>query len=205
MGKEKSKIKLRKGLYKDILKLIALTGTITILAKGFGNQKNEFETYKGKRDLRDYQEFLDENDIDYRNSYAEAEENIVRIYEKQKGKHIITEESPNTIDEIVDMYKMDKKDFLKMNNLQDSQTLKIGMELKIYWYKEHDFTLEELDASSKWLYHYILPGETLEQIAQQYNVSEEEIRRNNPKVFNENQIESYSTLKIPKKYKIKTK
>lgn len=195
----------RKDLYKKFLNLIALVGTATILVQGFGDKKYEFKTYKGKRNLKDYEDFLKGKNIDYRNSYVEAEGNIVRIFEKEKGKHLITENNPNSINEIVEMYKMNKEEFLKINNLHDNQPLKIGMELKIYWYKEYDFTLEELDESSKWIYHYVLPGENLEKIAQQYDISEEEIRKNNSEIFNENQIKTYSTIKIPKKHKIKTK
>ena len=195
----------RKDLYKKFLNLIALVGTATILVQGFGDKKYEFKTYKGKRNLKDYEDFLKGKNIDYRNSYVEAEGNMVRIFEKEKGKHLITENNPNSINEIVEMYKMNKEEFLKINNLHDNQPLKIGMELKIYWYKEYDFTLEELDESSKWIYHYVLPGENLEKIAQQYDISEEEIRKNNSEIFNENQIKTYSTIKIHKKHKIKTK
>lgn len=204
MGTEKksSLLKLKKGIYKDILALIAGVGIITAVTKSFSNEKNEFETYKGKRDLKDYEDFLEENGIDYKKSHAEADGENVIIYVKTPGEHIVTFTNPNTIDDIVDLYKMEKQDLLEMNDLKDNQPLEIGQKLKIYWYKEYKFTLEELDAESKWIYHYVMPGETLSQISDYYDISINEIRKNNSEIIGDN-ILAYSTIKIPKKEKTK--
>ena len=206
MDKEKKfslkKIKFKKEIYKNILAIALGTTIIVSVTKTLGNQKNEFETYKGKRDLKDYADFLEDHNIDYRNSYAEANEDIVKIYVKTKGEHIVTLTNPNTIDDIVELYKMDKKDLIQMNNLKDNQTLKVGQKLKIYWYKEYDFTLEELDESSKWIYHYVTPGETLSQLSDYYDISIEKIKKYNSEIIGDN-IQAYSTIKIPKKEKVK--
>ena len=206
MDKEKKfslkNIKLKKGIYKDILAFAVGTTIIVSITKSFANQKNEFDTYKGKRDLRDYEDFLEDYDIDYRNSYAEAQGDIVKIYVKTKGEHIVTLTNPNTVDDIVDLYKMNKEDLLMMNNINENQPLKLGRKLKIYWYKEYDFTLEELDESSKWIYHYIAPGETLSQISDHYDISIEEIKKYNDEIIGDN-IQANTTIKIPKKQKTK--
>ena len=206
MDKEKKfslkKIKLKKGAYKDILALAVGTTIIVSITKSFANQKNEFDTYKGKRDLKDYEDFLEDYDIDYRNSYAEAKGDIVKIYVKTKGEHIVTLTNPNTVDDIVDLYKMNKEDLLMMNNINENQPLKLGRKLKIYWYKEYDFTLEELDESSKWIYHYVVPGETLSGISDYYDISIEEIKKYNDEIIGDN-IQDNTTIKILKKQKTK--
>ncbi len=203
-GKIKEIIK-KKQLYKDLLALATGAGIIALTAKSFGNQKNEFQTYKGKRDLRDYKKILQENNIDYINSYAIAEGDIVKIYVKTNGTHIVTRLNANTIDKITELYEMDKEDFLRMNNLKENETLKTGTKLKIYWYKEYDFLLEDLDESSKWIYHYVMPGETLSGLSDYYDISIEEIEKNNKDELDDGMLLAYSTIKIPKKEKIKKK
>lgn len=203
---EKGKLKKilqKKAIYKEALGIITAVGIVTFISKGIANQKNEFDTYKGKRDLKDYEDFLEEHDIDYRNTYAKAEGDLVKIFVKTPGEHIVTLTNPNTIDDIVALYGMDKEDLLMLNNLKDNQPLELGTKLKIYWYKEYDFSLEELDESSKWIYHYVMPNETLEQIAEKYNISIEEIKKYNKDIINENEIQANTTIKIPKKQKTK--
>lgn len=203
---EKGKLKKifkKKAIYKEALGIITAVGIVTFISKGIANQKNEFDTYKGKRDLKDYEDFLEEHDIDYRNTYAKAEGDLVKIFVKTPGEHIVTLTNPNTIDDIVELYGMNKEDLLMLNNLKDNQPLELGTKLKIYWYKEYDFSLEELDESSKWIYHYVMPNETLEQIAEKYNISIEEIKKNNKDIINENEIQANTTIKIPKKQKTK--
>ena len=173
-GTEK-KLKLKKQ-YKEALALLTGIGIVTFTTKMFINMPNEFETYKGKRNLKDYEDFLEEYDIDYRNSRVEAEGEQIKIFEKQKGTHIVTLTNPNTIDDIVKLYNMDKREFLELNNLKDNEALKIETKLKIYWYKEYDFTLEQLDESSKWIYHCVMPNETLTQISECYDISIDEIK-----------------------------
>lgn len=203
---EKGKLKKifkKKAIYKEALGIITAVGIVTFISKGIANQKNEFDTYKGKRDLKDYEDFLEEHDIDYRNTYAKAEGDLVKIFVKTPGEHIVTLTNPNTIDDIVELYGMNKEDLLMLNNLKDNQPLELGTKLKIYRYKEYDFSLEELDESSKWIYHYVMPNETLEQIAEKYNISIEEIKKNNKDIINENEIQANTTIKIPKKQKTK--
>ena len=109
------------------------------------------------------------------------------------------------INKITELYEMDKEDFLRMNNLKENETLKIGTKLKIYWYKEYDFLLEDLDESSKWIYHYVMPGETLSGLSDYYDISIEEIEKNNKDELDDGMLLAYSTIKIPKKEKIKKK
>lgn len=197
----KKKLKL-KGIYKDMLALLTGAGIIVFTTKMFANQPNEFETYKGKRDLKDYEDFLEDHGIDYRNSYVKTEGDLVRIFVKTTGEHIVTLTNPNTIDEIVELYKMKKEDFITINNLKEDQPLKTGKKLKIYWYKEFDFTLEQLDATSEWIYHYVMPGETLSGISEKYNISIDEIKKENREIIGD-EIKAYSTIKIPKREKTK--
>ena len=167
--KKHKKLKLRKGLYKDLLAIIASAGVMAYTIKVFSKGKYEFETYKGTRDLYDYEDFLEENDIDCREAYAEAEGDTVYIYVKTPGEHIVTLTNPNTIDDIVKLYNMKKKDLLTMNNLKENEPLELGQKLKIYWYQDYKFSLEELDENSDFIYHEIEPGETLTQIVKDYN------------------------------------
>lgn len=202
MEKEK-KISFKKFKYKkELLALAAGIGIVTYVTKSFANQKNEFETYKGTRDLKDYEDFLEEHDIDYRNSYVETDGDIITIYVKTPGEHIVTLTNPNTINSIVELYEMKKEDLLEMNKLKDNQPLKVGQKLKIYWYKEYKFTLEELDESSKWIYHYVVPGETLSGLSDNYDISIEEIKEYNKEIIGYN-IQAGTTIKIPKKQKVK--
>ena len=85
---EKGKLKKilqKKAIYKEALGIITAVGIVTFISKGIANQKNEFDTYKGKRDLKDYEDFLEEHDIDYRNTYAKAEGDLVKIFVKTPG------------------------------------------------------------------------------------------------------------------------
>ena len=205
MAEEKEKkLKLRKGLYKDVLAFLTAIGITTFAVKTFSKQTREFETYKGTRDLADYEDFLEEHNIDYRNSYAEAQGDKVIIYVKTKGEHLITETNENTIDEIVNLYGMDKQEFLLINNLKENEPLKIWQKLKVYWCKKYEFTLEELDESSEFIYHKIMPGETLSSIAEQYNITEDSILKYNKKIEDRNEIQAHDIIKIKKIEKTKT-
>ena len=203
--KPKKKLKLKKEILKELAILTAGVSLVVYTTKKFSYQKIEFTTDKGKRELADYEDFLEEHDINYRESFAESEGDIVTIYVKTKGEHIVGFDNPNTIQDIVSFYKMDKEDFLRINHLKDKQPLEIGQKLEIYWYKPYNFTIEELDSSSKWKYHLVQEGETLSQIAEKYNTSEEIIMDNNEEITNPNEIKTGSTIKIPKKQKEKIK
>ena len=100
---------------------------------------------------------------------------------------------------------MDKEEFLRINHLKEEQALEVGQKLEIYWYKPHNFTLEELDASSDWNYHLVQEGETLSEIAEKYNITEEEIMKNNKEITDPNTIKAGSTIKIEKTEKEKEK
>lgn len=191
---------MKKGIYKRILAM--LTTMALLPSTSCSNNNPKFQTYKGERNLEDYKDFLEQNDIDYKECYAEANENIITIYEKTYGTHTVTETNANTIDEIINLYGMEKIEFLNLNYMQERE-LKLGEELKIYFYKPYTFTLEELDESSKWIYHYVMPGETLSEIAQYYDITLEELAQEN-RIGNISKIEAYTTLKIPKKQKEKT-
>jgi len=202
---EKSKKKLNKKnikkLVKELMLIASLSSVIVYSVKTFSKQSIMFNTYKGKRDLSDYDEFLRNHDIDYREAYAEAHGDNIKIYVKIQGEHIVALTKPNTIEDIAKLYGMKKEDLMYMNGLKENQALEIGQKLKIYWYKEYDFTLDELDNSSKWIYHNIAPGETLSSIAEQYNTTEEEIMKDNEEIINKNEIQAGSTLKIKKQKK----
>ena len=202
--KTKKGIPFRKEILKDLAILTAGIGLVTYTVKKFSYQKIEFTTDKGKRELADYEDFLEHHDINYRDAYAESNGNVVTVYVKTKGEHLVGFENPNTIDDIANFYKMDKEDLIRMNHLKDEQPLEIGQKLEIYWYKPYNFTLEELDNSSKWEYHLVQEGETLSQIAELYNTSEEIIMENNEEIKNANEIKAGSTIKI-KKQKSKEK
>ena len=202
--KPKKRLKLKAEILKDLAILTAGASLVVYTTKKFSYQKIEFTTDKGKRELADYEDFLEHHDINYRNAYAESKGDIVTIYVKTEGNHIVGFDNPNTIEDIVSFYKMDKEDFLRMNHLKDKQPLEIGQKLEIYWYKPYNFTIEELDNSSKWEYHLINEGETLSQIAEKYNTTEEEIMENNKEIKNANEIKAGSTIKI-KKQKSKEK
>lgn len=205
MEEEKTSKKKKIGIYKELLALVAAIGVVSYAAKTFSRQKNEFDTYKGTRDLYDYEDFLEEHNIDYREAYAEAKDDTVTIYVKTSGEHIVGVTNPNTIDDIVALYGMKKEDFLIMNNLKENQPLEVGQKLKIYWYNDYKFTLEELDENSSFVYYEIKPGETLTQIAEQNNTTVGTILRNNDEIKNADEIQAFSTIKIPKTQKEKTK
>lgn len=202
---EKSKKKLNIGnikkLAKEIILIAGLSSVIIYSAKSFSKQSVKFNTYKGERDLSDYDDFLKDYDINYKESHAEAHGDNVTIYVKQPGEHIVTFENPNTIPDIAKLYKMNIEELTYMNHLKKNQALKVGQKLKIYWLKEYTFTLEELDNSSKWIYHNIAPGETLSKIAENYNTSEEEIMKNNEEIINKDEIQAGSTIRIKKQKK----
>jgi len=199
------KLKTKKGIYKELLALIAAIGVVSYTAKSFSKQKNEFDTYKGTRDLYDYEDFLEEQGIDYRQSYAEAKDDTITVYVKTPGEHIVGTLNPNTIDDIAAFYGMKKEDLLLMNNLKEDQPLELGTKLKIYWYKDYKFSLEELDENSRFIYYEIRPGETLSQIAEQYDTTVGTILKNNEEITNADEIQAFSTIKIPKKQNQKTK
>ena len=199
------KLKLKKEILRDLAILTAGISLVAYTTKKFSYQKIEFTTDKGKRELADYEDFLEHHNINYRNSYAESRGDIVTVYVKTNGEHIVGFDNPNTIDDIVNFYKMDKEDLLRMNHLKDKQPLEIGQKLEIYWYKPYNFTLEELDNSSDWNYHLVKEGETLSQIAEQYNTTEEIIMENNKEIINPNEIKAGSTIKIEKTEKEKVK
>jgi LysM repeat protein len=196
--KPKKRLKLKAEILKDLAILTAGISLVVYTTKKFSYQKIEFTTDKGKRELADYEDFFEHHDINYRDAYAESQGNIVTVYVKTKGEHIVGLTNPNTINDIVKFYKMDKEEFLRINHLKEEQALEVGQKLEIYWYKPYNFTLEELDASSDWNYHLINEGETLSQIAEKYNTTEEEIMENNKEIIDKNQIKAGSTIKIKK-------
>lgn len=192
---------MKKGIYKKMLALLT-SMTLASTVSCDNKTKETFNTYKGERNLEDYKDFLEQNNINYKECYAEANESIITIYVKTYGTHIVTETNPKTINEIIELYDMDKIDFLNLNHMQERE-LKIGEEFKIYFYKPYNFTLEELDESSNWEYHYVMPGETLSQIADYYGITLDELVQVN-RIGNLSKIEAYTTLKIPKNKKEKT-
>ena len=66
-----------------------------------------------------------------------------------------------------------------MNLKDEDYELKVGEELKVYYYQLHVFTLQELDNSSDWIYHYVVPEETLSDIAAYYSVTIDELKKAN--------------------------
>ena len=200
-SKRKLNIKNLKKLAKELAFISAAGVVITYSIKTFSKQSIKFNTYKGPRDLSDYEDFLEEHDINYRESKAEAHGENVTILVKIQGEHIVTFTNPNTIEDIIKLYGMTKEDLIYMNHLKENEALKIGQKLKIYWFKEYTFTLEELDNSSKWIYHNVAPGETLSSIAEIYNTTPEEIMENNEEIKDKNEIMAGSTIKIKKQKK----
>lgn len=203
--KTKKGIPFRKEILKDLAILTAGISLVVYTTKKFSYQKIEFTTDKGRRELADYEDFFEHHDINYRDAYAESKGNIVTVYVKTKGEHIVGLTNPNTINDIVNFYKMDKEEFLRINHLKEEQALEVGQKLEIYWYKPYNFTLEELDASSDWNYHLVQEGETLSEIAEKYNITEEEIMKNNKEITDPNTIRTGSTIKIEKTEKEKEK
>lgn len=198
-------IKIKKEILKDLAILTSGLCLVTYTVKKFSYQKIEFTTDKGKRELADYEDFLEHHDINYRNAYAESNGNIVTVYVKTKGEHTAGLTNPNTIDDIVNFYKMDKEEFLRINHLKENQSLELGQKLEIYWYKPYNFTLEELDETSDWNYHLVQEGETLSELAEKYNTSEEKIMDDNKEIIDPNKIKAGSTIKIEKTEKEKVK
>lgn len=204
-SKKGVKIKLKKEILKDLAILTSGLCLVTYTVKKFSYQKIEFTTDKGKRELADYEDFLEHHDINYRNAYAESKGDIVTIYVKTNGEHIVGFDNPNTIDDIANFYKMDKEEFLRINHLKENQSLELGQKLEIYWYKPYNFTLEELDETSDWNYHLVQEGETLSELAEKYNTSEEKIMDDNKEIIDPNKIKAGSTIKIEKTEKEKVK
>ena len=197
-AKRKLNLKNLKKVAKELVFITAAGAVITYSIKTFSKQSIKFKTYKGERDLFDYSDFLEDHNINYRESYAEAHGDNVTIYVKTPGEHIVAFDNPNTLEEIATMYGMKKEDLIYMNHLKENQALEIGQKIKIYWYKEYTFTLEELDNSSKWTYHNVAPGETLSSIAETYNTTIEEIMKNNEEIKDQNEITVGNTIKIKK-------
>lgn len=154
-----------------------------------------FETQKGERNLKDYEDYLDNQGINYKNCKIEVINNIIILKETKHIKYTVSKNE--TINEIVNKYEMDKKEFLKINNLSENEQLKKGQNIKIIYKTEYIFTIEELDQQSNWQYHLILPGETLSEIAELYDTTPEEIQKEN-NIKDINTIEQYKTLRIKK-------
>lgn len=154
-----------------------------------------FETQKGERNLKDYEDYLDNQGINYKNCKIEVINNIIILKETKYIKYTVSKNE--TINEIVNKYEMDKKEFLKINNLSENEQLKKGQNIKIIYKTEYIFTIEELDQQSNWQYHLILPGETLSEIAELYDTTPEEIQKEN-NIKDINTIEQYKTLRIKK-------
>ena len=191
----------KKETYKRIL--AALSSITMIPSLCACNEKNEsqiFNTEKGTRNLKDYDKFLNENNIETKKCYAEVQGNNVFVFEKKDSKHIVNE--TDTFESLQELYPITKEELLSINYKEKDYELKVGDELKVYYYEMHAFTLDELDNSSEYIYHYITEGETLSQIAAYYGVTLEEIKEAN-KIEDINMIQAYTSIKIPKKQKEK--
>lgn len=199
---------MKKSIKKELLSLVSsLTLMLTQSACSISQSPDtEFETYHGTRNLVDYKDFLEEQGIDYSDCYVESNDNEIFIFEKRQGYHIVTE-SNETFDSIAELYSMDKKELLNINFISDEQSktmqLEKGKRLKIYYYKIHSFTLDELDSHSMWEYYVIMPGDTLSEIADKYGVLMDEIRKDNY-ILDSNDIKAYTTIKIRKNQDEKT-
>lgn len=168
--------------------------------------ENTFQTRYGMKNLSEYEDFLNENGIDIKNAKAHADEDDVTISEKNYSNYIVQENNPNTIEGIIDFYNMDKNEFLELNNLEETEELKIGQKLTIYYIKYYHFSLDELEESKKWIIHNVKQGETLTDIAQEYDITIDQILEENENIIDPNYITPNTKIKINKnKDKIKTK
>lgn len=184
-------------------RLLAFATSLTLMstATACSNEKNtEFETNQGTRNLIDYDEFLSKQGIEYKNCNVEIQDNNIYIFEKVNGTHKV-KSSDEKLDIIAETYKMTTQELLDLNYLKEDHKLKEGEILKIYYYKMYCFTLEELDASSKWEYYVVVEGDDLLSIAQSYETTVEEICENN-NIEDPNLIQVGITLKILKKEKV---
>lgn len=182
-------------------KLAAILTSLTIItqASACTESPTQFDTIYGKRDLKDYSLFLENNGIKYSNCTAEADGNIITIKEKVYSKYIVTEST--TLSEITQQYSIDDTEIQRFNAIKEIGNYNYERSIVVYQYKISFFTIEELDNNCRYIYHIVQPGETLESIANQYGVTESVIRQNNI-IKNDMQ---YETIKIPKDYyEIKT-
>ncbi len=190
-----------KTIYKRLLSfLTSISLVISASACNKEEQNTKFETAQGTRDLKDYADFLEEQDIDYKKCRVDSTGDRVFIFEKKDSKYKIREE--DTFNSILELYPMTKEELLDLNFKSDDYELIPGETLKVYYYEMHQFTLEELDESTDWHYHYIQPGETLSEIAQYYDIPLEIIQELN-NIEDPNLIQSNTIIKIPKNNKEK--
>lgn len=193
---------MRKDKYKRILAaLSSLTMIPTLCSCNEKKKEQTFNTEKGTRNLKDYDKFLSENNIETQKCYAEVQGNNIFVFERKDSTHIVTEN--DTFESLQELYPISKEELLSMNLKEKDYELKVGEELKVYYYEMHAFTLEELDNSSDWIYHYIMPGETLSDIAGYYGVTLDELQEAN-EIEDINMIQAYTSIKVPKKEKEKT-
>ena len=178
-------------------KLATILTTLTIMTQASACVEStaEFETIRGKRDLKDYNTYFRSQGMNTSNLIAESEGEIVYIHEK---KYELYEVSPETtIDEILKQYYIDDYELKRIQTIKETRNFREGEKIKVYKIITYTYLLEELDNFSKWEYHLVQPGETLENIAKEYNVTVETLKRNN-NIISESEIEAYQTIKIPK-------
>ena len=132
MEEKEKKPKKQKKYVELICGLTALVIIISAISYD-EDSKKDFTTYKGARNLSDYDEFLEEQGIDYKNCTVESNDELIIINEKVYGTHIASKTS--TIDEIAEIYQMDRNEFKRINSYNEYHFFKEGEKAKIYFYE----------------------------------------------------------------------
>lgn len=174
--------------------MMALTMISTVSCEEQSN--TTFSTKYGKKDLKNYQDFLEYYNIDYKNCTATAEDDIVYIKERKIEKY--TTSSGDTIKSICEKYDMTEEEFSNLNMINKNATLKEEKEYKIYKTNIYSFKLEHLEENGKYIYCTIVEGSTLWAIAQKNETTIEEILEINPNIKDPNNIPIGETIKIPR-------
>jgi len=192
---------------KKIISLLTLSliSSVSCTNKERKQDENTFQTHYGMKYLKEYKDYLEMNGINYENARAHAEGDDVVIKEKCYSEYIIEPDKPNTIDDIVNFYNMEKDEFLNLNNLEETEKLKKEQKVTVYFTKYYYFSLEELEESKKYYYYKIAENNTLTQIVENYDVTLEEILETNEFIENPDIIKKDTIIKIPKKKEEKTK
>lgn len=180
---------------KKKLAVILTSLTIMTQASACTSKQTEFETIRGTRDLFDYDTYLRKKGLNMSNLTAEAIDETVYIYEKKYELYSATPET--TIEEILNQYYIEDYELRRIQTIKETRNFREGEKIKVYKNTTYTFSLDELDNISKWEYHVVQPGETLEDIKNEYNISIESLKRNN-NIINENEIQAYQTIRIPK-------
>ena len=179
-------------------RLTSLMMAITMISTVSCEEKSDttFSTKDGKKDLKNYQDFLDYYNIDYKKCTATSEDDIVYIEERKIEKHTL--EQGETMESICEKYNMTKKEFSSINLISENCPLREGREYKIYKTNVYSFKLEQLDENGKYTYYTIVEGSTLWGIAQANNTTIEELLEINPNIKDPNNIQIGETIKIPR-------